>query len=518
MARRSAPRKLGSARRRRRSGRVASTSGVGSSSIESWISFGSGTAVLWAKLGSDFTGTELQARRAPATGSPSAPPVDPTAATRRRRSRGRGRSSAAATPGSGRRGRWPRRSPECRVLLLEADTCGAGPSGRNAGFVNGFWQRADLLCEQFGDGAAREVCVARGRVGRGDRRLGGVARGRHRLPARRSPEGRRRAPPRTGPGRRASRACARLGVGRRVRAGRPRPRSAGAATRRSSAAAPGCAGAATVQPARLALALRAALLARGRARSASARRARRIGARAATAASLVETATGAGAGALGGRSPSTPRPPGSGRCASQLAVSSTHMIVTEPVPDLLAEIGWDGRRGDLDRAPVPPLLPDHRRRPDRVRLGAAEARLRRPARRPGRGRRRGRRPSCAIEIARFFPGLRGRRIDAAWGGPVDVSPTHLPCVGTVWRRPDPLRLRVHRQRGRPRAPGRPDPRRRSPSTVATSSPGWRSSSRSQPPVPPEPLRWLGGSAVRSALLRKEAREDAGCPAARSRSS
>jgi hypothetical protein len=28
-------------------------------------------------------------------------------------------------------------------------------------------------------------------------------------------------------------------------------------------------------------------------------------------------------------------------------------------------------------------------------------------------------------------------------------------------------------------------------------------------VPPEPLRWLGGNAVRSALLRKELREDDG---------
>ena len=36
--------------------------------------------------------------------------------------------------------------PDARVVVLEASTCGAGPSGRNAGFLNGFWHRSHLLC------------------------------------------------------------------------------------------------------------------------------------------------------------------------------------------------------------------------------------------------------------------------------------------------------------------------------------------------------------------------------------
>ena len=36
-------------------------------------------------------------------------------------------------------------------------------------------------------------------------------------------------------------------------------------------------------------------------------------------------------------------------------------------------------------------------------------------------------------LLRFFPQLRGRRITHAWGGPIDVSPTHLPIFGSRGR-------------------------------------------------------------------------------------
>ena len=119
-----------------------------------------------------------------------------------------------------------------------------------------------------------------------------------------------------------------------------------------------------------------------------------------------------------------------------------------------------------------------------------------------------RRPSFATEIARFFPGLRGRRIDAAWGGPVDVSPIHLPCVGSL------AGIAIHyvcgftgngvgpaHLGGRILADLALD-RRTELTRLALVEP-------EQPPVPPEPLRWLGGNAVRAALLRQEGREDRG---------
>ena len=60
-------------------------------------------------------------------------------------------------------------------------------------------------------------------------------------------------------------------------------------------------------------------------------------------------------------------------------------------------------------------------------------------------------------------------------------------------------------------PARCSPRWRS--TAATGSPVSALVEPAQPPVPPEPLRYLGGSLVRAALLRQEDREDCG-PAGR----
>jgi glycine/D-amino acid oxidase-like deaminating enzyme len=37
------------------------------------------------------------------------------------------------------------------------------------------------------------------------------------------------------------------------------------------------------------------------------------------------------------------------------------------------------------------------------------------------------------QLVRFFPAVQGRRVEHAWGGPIDVSPTHLPVVGSLDR-------------------------------------------------------------------------------------
>ena len=49
-----------------------------------------------------------------------------------------------AIVGGGYTGLWTalalrERAPELRVTLLEAEICGHGPSGRNGGFVHGYW-------------------------------------------------------------------------------------------------------------------------------------------------------------------------------------------------------------------------------------------------------------------------------------------------------------------------------------------------------------------------------------------
>ena len=50
--------------------------------------------------------------------------------------------------------------PEARVVLLEAERCGGGPSGRNGGFVNAMWFSLPTLRQRFGDAAALRLTRA----------------------------------------------------------------------------------------------------------------------------------------------------------------------------------------------------------------------------------------------------------------------------------------------------------------------------------------------------------------------
>ncbi len=395
--------------------------------------------------------------------------------------------------------------PEARIVVLEASTCGAGPSGRNAGFVNGFWHRLDLLCEQFGDRAALEICVraaesvgAIGEWARAQEIDVGYLRGGHLKVS--------TAPAQDDAWVPAARACERLGVGAEysaVDAAEAR-RRCDSPLFRGGAWMPG---GATVQPARLALGLRAAVLDRG-VTICERTPARRIGPEAG-AGIVVETAAGARVRAPAAVLAVNAATAGVRPLRSRLAVSSTHMIVTEPVPDLLAEIGWTG--GEAISTSRRYLHYFRTTGDGRIAFGWGGGRLAYGARLGGRievdpavaGR------LCA-EIARFFPGLAGRRIEAAWGGPVDVSPIHLPSVGSIGGG------RIHyvcgftgngvgpaHLTGRVLASLALD-RRNELTRLGLVEP-------SQPPVPPEPLRYIGGNAVRSALLRKEDREDAGRP-------
>ena len=112
------------------------------------------------------------------------------------------------------------------------------------------------------------------------------------------------------------------------------------------------------------------------------------------------------------------------------------------------------------------------------------------------------------DLLRFFPQLEGRRIAHAWGGPIDVSPTHLPVVASLPGLPawaafgytgngvGPSHLL-----GRTMAAlalDRRDPVTHLPFVDAP-----------LPRVPPEPFRVAGAAVIRRALARKEAAEEAG---------
>ncbi|MGH2715082.1 MAG: NAD(P)/FAD-dependent oxidoreductase, partial [Thermoleophilaceae bacterium] len=191
-------------------------------------------------------------------------------------------------------------------------------------------------------------------------------------------------------------------------------------------------------------------------------------------------------------------PPLSGR----LTATSSHIVLTEPVPDVIEEIGWTGGECITDGRT---LLHYFRTTPDgRILLGWGGGRLAYGSRLDGRVEVD---PEVVCEthaaLVRLFPALAGRGIAHAWGGPIDVSPSHIPQIGTLPGAPvhyafgftgngvGPSQLA-----GRTLASlalDRRDEHTRLP--IVDAGPGAR--------VPPEPLAWLGGSLVRRALIRRE---------------
>ena len=113
-------------------------------------------------------------------------------------------------------------------------------------------------------------------------------------------------------------------------------------------------------------------------------------------------------------------------------------------------------------------------------------------------------PTCGTTS----PASRAARLTHAWGGPIDVSPTHLPLVlplrggrafaaaGYTGNGVGPSHMV-----GRTLASLALD-RRDEHSRLAFVDP-------SPPRVPPEPFHWLGGEAIRAGIMRKENAELAG---------
>jgi glycine/D-amino acid oxidase-like deaminating enzyme len=109
-------------------------------------------------------------------------------------------------------------------------------------------------------------------------------------------------------------------------------------------------------------------------------------------------------------------------------------------------------------------------------------------------------------LVRFFPQLRGREVTHAWGGPIDVSPTHLPIFGS--------RGAVHHGYGF--TGNGVGPSYLGGEILARLALDRRDEVTRLPLVdpprklfPPEPVRYIGGSVIRGALVRKDAAEDEG---------
>ena len=390
--------------------------------------------------------------------------------------------------------------PEARVVLLEAGICGHGPTGRNGGFVNSMWFSLPSMRPRFGDagaiGVARAAQSAVHEIGDWCDAQGVDAwyrRGGYLQVS-------------TGPAWDGAwvdtvRACEELGepgVVDVLSAADVQARCA-SPTFREGAFFPGSA---TVNPAKLALGLRGKL---GEAGVEVYENTRALGVHAGPGDVAVRTPAGtvrAGHAVLAaGGAQEALRP-----LRRRLTLTSSHMVVTEPVPDLLEEIGWTGGECITDARH---LLHYFRTTADgRIAFGWGGGRCVAGARTHGNAEIDAR---VVIQVARhlgrFFPGLAGRRLDHAWGGPIDVSPSHTPMVGSV-------DARVHYAfgfTGNGVGPSRMVAhalcslaldRRDGHSRLAIVEP---EANR----VPPEPFRYVGGSIVRRAMISKEAAEENG---------
>ena len=179
-----------------------------------------------------------------------------------------------------------------------------------------------------------------------------------------------------------------------------------------------------MQPARLALGLRERLRASGVevCESSPVRRLRggSAGVEARTDAGVVR----AGAAVLAvGAAAKAPHGP----LRNRLTVASSHIVLTEPVPDLLEEIGWTGGECITDSRA---LIDYFRTTPDgRIAFGWGGGRIAMGARLGGRTELDpGVVSLTAAHLRDYFPGFGERHLTHAWGGPIDASPTHLPLV------------------------------------------------------------------------------------------
>ncbi len=386
--------------------------------------------------------------------------------------------------------------PSLDVLVLEAEVCGHGPSGRNGGFCETLWPDAAILRDRAGDAAALAVCRASEDAVRG---IGawceaeGVDAWYRAAPMLRvaTTESQLdswaevvRAARELG----KDEAIEALGAGD-IRAACDSPLFLGGARFRLNA---------TVQPARLALGLRAKLLERG------VRIHERTLVKKVHRAGGVETRCGrvqAGSAVLAVNA----RASAFRGYRLSLASASSHIVLTEPVPEVIEELGWTEGEAIVDsRTLVHYMRTTH---DQRIAFGWGGGTM-------GFDGKVGRRQELDRKVidrtrnslVRFFPQLRGRSVTHAWGGPIDVSPTHLPIFGS--------RGRVHHGFGFTGNGVGPSylggeilarlalDRRDERTHLAIVEPPRKL-------FPPEPFRYAGGSLIRRALLAKDAAEDEG---------
>ncbi|HWB69378.1 MAG TPA: FAD-dependent oxidoreductase [Solirubrobacterales bacterium] len=393
--------------------------------------------------------------------------------------------------------------PEARVVLLEAaETCGLGPSGRNGGFCNTMWFSLPSMRRRWGE--ARALEVARAAEAAVDA-IGSFCREQavdawfHRAGYLQVST----AAAHDGAWADAVLACCELGAAAAVYPLSPAEVAECCASPafRAGAFYPASA---TVQPARLAFGLRDRLIAAGVRvfESTPVRSLREApgGVEAQTPGGTVRAK--AGVLAIGGAARGRHAP-----LQGRLSIVSSHIVLTEPVPDVLEQVGWTAGECITDSRS---LIDYFRTTPDgRIAFGWGGGRIALGARLHRRAELdREVIAATAEHLRSYFPGLAGRRITHAWGGPIDASPTHLPLVLPL---PAGRVFAAAGYTGNGVGPSNMVARSLASLTLGRSdAPSRLAFIDPKPPrVPPEPLHWIGGEAIRLGIMAKEEAELSG---------
>jgi glycine/D-amino acid oxidase-like deaminating enzyme len=332
--------------------------------------------------------------------------------------------------GGGYTGMWTawflkEREPSLDVVLLEADICGGGPSGRNGGFCDGWWGHLPDLVSTYGEADALELLMT---VGRSPTEIGTWCEA-HGVDAWFVHAGDLAVatnPTHEGSWARTLELAGLLGIANEYEALTPEQV-------RERCASPAFGGgllihdAANLQPARLARGLRRALIERGvrvferspvtRFRASSPVIAETLTGRVTAA----EAVIGLGAWATWWKD-----------FYARTTVRGSYMVVTEPAPERLEAIGWTG--GEQIRS-LRSSIHYTRTTPDgRIAfgLGGVQPDL---ARRIDDRYDYDRRLVARVgrDLSRLFPAFEGVPLEAGWGGPINVSGFTMPFFGTIGR-------------------------------------------------------------------------------------
>jgi putative aminophosphonate oxidoreductase len=392
------------------------------------------------------------------------------------------------------------RDPGCDVVVLEADICGGGASGRNGGMVLSWWPKLASLIKLCGTDEALRLARASADA------IDDIAAfcERHDIDC----DFRRggflwtaTTPAHVGAWEGVLKLCEQHGVDAFARL-EPEEVARRAGSDRHLAGVFE-ARAATVQPAKLARGLRGAALELGvrihentPALEFTRERPLVITTPSGTVnADKLVVATNAWAAAL----PELRR---------ALVVVSSDIVATAPIPERLAEIGWTGGEGITDSQM---MVAYYRTTADgRIAFGKGTAGV------SYRGRvddlfdrNPARSAMTAADFRRNYPALADVPIEHDWGGPIDRTPTSVPILGH-------LGGREHIVYGVGWSGNGVGPSFVGGRMLASLALGVRDEwslngliDRAPDPFPPEPVRFIGAQLVREAVIRKERSELAG---------